>query len=56
MQEFKIIQNFKRRTCNEKSANLEPWDEDYFIGMMKSSVYDLDASVCAKLRSISEME
>jgi Zn-dependent oligopeptidase len=51
MQEFKTIHNFKRRTCNEKSADLEPWDEDYFIGMMKSSVYDLDASVCAKLAS-----
>ncbi|CAD6335737.1 unnamed protein product [Miscanthus lutarioriparius] len=53
-EEFKIIQNFKRRTCNEKSANLEPWDEDYFIGMMKSSVYDLDTSVIAKYFPLSQ--
>ncbi|OQU76928.1 probable mitochondrial intermediate peptidase, mitochondrial isoform X2 [Sorghum bicolor] len=53
-EEFKIIQNFKRRTCNEKSTNLEPWDEDYFIGMMKSSVYDLDASVIAKYFPLSQ--
>jgi mitochondrial intermediate peptidase len=46
-QEFKAIQDFKRRICNEKSADLEPWDEDYFIGMMKSSLNNLDASVCA---------
>ncbi|GJN39170.1 hypothetical protein PR202_gb28271 [Eleusine coracana subsp. coracana] len=42
--EFKIIQNFKRKMCNEKSANLEPWDEDYFIGMMKSSALNLNSS------------
>ncbi|XP_020393076.1 mitochondrial intermediate peptidase, mitochondrial-like isoform X1 [Zea mays] len=53
-EEFKTIHNFKRRTCNEKSADLEPWDEDYFIGMMKSSVYDLDASVIAKYFPLSQ--
>jgi len=46
-QEFKAIQDFKRRICYEKSADLEPWDEDFFIGMMKSSLNNLDASVCA---------
>ncbi|WVZ78856.1 hypothetical protein U9M48_026504 [Paspalum notatum var. saurae] len=53
-EEFKIIQNFKRTACNEKSADLEPWDEDYFIGMMKSSVYNLDASVIAKYFPLSQ--
>ncbi|OEL22139.1 putative mitochondrial intermediate peptidase, mitochondrial [Dichanthelium oligosanthes] len=53
-EEFKVIQNFKRRICNEKSADLEPWDEDYFIGMMKSSVHNLDASVVAKYFPLSQ--
>ena len=48
-QEFKAIQDFKRRICCEKSADLEPWDEDFFIGMMKSSLNNLDASVRANL-------
>ena len=47
MQEFNNIKDFKRRICNEKSADLEPWDEDYFIGMMKSSAHSVDPSVCA---------
>lgn len=49
MQEFKVIRDFKRRMCNEKSADLEPWDEDYFIGMMKSSAHNLDSSVCSNI-------
>ena len=47
MQEFNNIKDFKRRICNEKSADLEPWDEDYFVGMMKSSAHSVDPSVCA---------
>uniref|UniRef100_A0A0A9D950 Peptidase M3A/M3B catalytic domain-containing protein n=1 Tax=Arundo donax TaxID=35708 RepID=A0A0A9D950_ARUDO len=46
-EEFKMTQDFKKRICNEKSADLEPWDEDYFIGMMRSYVHNLDVSVCA---------
>ncbi|RLM55849.1 putative mitochondrial intermediate peptidase, mitochondrial [Panicum miliaceum] len=53
-EEFKAIQDFKRRICNEKSADLEPWDEDYFIGMMKSSLNNLDASVIAKYFPLSQ--
>ncbi|KAK3134408.1 hypothetical protein QOZ80_6AG0548750 [Eleusine coracana subsp. coracana] len=53
-EEFKIIQNFKRKMCNEKSANLEPWDEDYFIGMMKSSALNLNSSVIAKYFPLSQ--
>lgn len=53
-EEFKVIQDFKRRACSEKSADLEPWDEDYFIGMMKSSVNNLDASVVAKYFPLSQ--
>jgi intermediate peptidase len=47
MQEFSTIRDFKRTICNEKSADLEPWDEDYIIGMMKSSAHSVDPSVCA---------
>jgi intermediate peptidase len=46
MQEFNTIRDFKRRICNQKSADLEPWDEDYVIGMMKSSAHSVDPSVC----------
>ncbi|XP_062229626.1 mitochondrial intermediate peptidase, mitochondrial isoform X2 [Phragmites australis] len=53
-EEFKMIQDFKKRICNEKSADLEPWDEDYFIGMMKSSVHNLDVSVVAKYFPLSQ--
>jgi Zn-dependent oligopeptidase len=47
MQEFNTIRDFKRRKCNQKSVDLEPWDEDYYIGMMKSSTHSVDPSVCA---------
>uniref|UniRef100_A0A0E0Q1U0 Peptidase M3A/M3B catalytic domain-containing protein n=1 Tax=Oryza rufipogon TaxID=4529 RepID=A0A0E0Q1U0_ORYRU len=53
-EEFKRIQDFKRTVCNEKSAKLEPWDEDYFIGMMKSSVHNLDVSVVAAYFPLSQ--
>ncbi|XP_072985916.1 mitochondrial intermediate peptidase, mitochondrial [Typha latifolia] len=46
-EEFRTIKNFKRQMCNEKTADLEPWDEAYFTGMMKSSAYDLDSSIIA---------
>ncbi|KAG8074847.1 hypothetical protein GUJ93_ZPchr0006g45439 [Zizania palustris] len=53
-EEFKSIQDFKRRICNEKSTDLEPWDEDYFIGMMRSSVHSLDVSVVASYFPLSQ--
>ncbi|KAF0904534.1 hypothetical protein E2562_035431 [Oryza meyeriana var. granulata] len=53
-EEFKSIEDFKRKICNEKSANLEPWDEHYFIGMMKSSAHSLDVSVVAAYFPLSQ--
>lgn len=44
-QEFNAIRDFKRKMCDEKNGDLEPWDEAYFTGMMKSSVFNLDSSV-----------
>ncbi|XP_058092277.1 mitochondrial intermediate peptidase, mitochondrial-like isoform X1 [Magnolia sinica] len=43
--EFKAIRDFKRKICNEDCADLEPWDEAYFTGMMKSSTFNLDSFV-----------
>ncbi|KAK8963084.1 hypothetical protein KSP40_PGU010344 [Platanthera guangdongensis] len=46
-EEFKLIQNYKRTTSNDVRADLQPWDEAFFTGRMKSSAYDLDSSVIA---------
>ncbi|KAG9452439.1 hypothetical protein H6P81_005343 [Aristolochia fimbriata] len=53
-EEFKAIRNFKRKLCNEKSMDLEPWDEAYFTAMMKSSSFDLDPSVVASYFPLSQ--
>ncbi|KAL6004877.1 Mitochondrial intermediate peptidase [Asimina triloba] len=44
-EEFKTIRDLKRKTCNEESVGLEPWDEAYYTGMMKSSTFNLDSSI-----------
>ncbi|KAM0899805.1 hypothetical protein ACQ4PT_021044 [Festuca glaucescens] len=53
-EEFITIRDFKRRKCNQKSADLEPWDEDYYIGMMKSSAHSVDPSVVASYFPLSQ--
>ncbi|KAM0875877.1 hypothetical protein ACQ4PT_036528 [Festuca glaucescens] len=53
-EEFNTIRDFKRRKCNQKSADLEPWDEDYYIGMMKSSAHSVDPSVVASYFPLSQ--
>ncbi|KAK1273304.1 hypothetical protein QJS04_geneDACA012347 [Acorus gramineus] len=53
-EEFKMIRDFKRKMCNEKFADLEPWDEAYFTGMMKSCTYNLDPSIIASYFSLSQ--
>ncbi|WOL10832.1 hypothetical protein Cni_G19591 [Canna indica] len=53
-EEFNIIRDFKRQYLNKRSADLEPWDEAYFIGLMKSSVYGLDSSVIASYFSLAQ--
>ncbi|WCJ36511.1 Mitochondrial intermediate peptidase mitochondrial [Euphorbia peplus] len=45
--EFETIRNFKREKCGTKCIDLEPWDETYYTGMMKSSIQDLDPSIVA---------
>ncbi|XP_044468095.1 mitochondrial intermediate peptidase, mitochondrial isoform X2 [Mangifera indica] len=46
-EEFKAIQDFKRKICGQRYIDLEPWDEAYYTAMMKSSTYNLDSSVVA---------
>ena len=40
------IRNFKTQMSGEATAELEPWDEPYYTGILKSSVLDIDHSVC----------
>ncbi|KAA8539812.1 hypothetical protein F0562_026504 [Nyssa sinensis] len=46
-EEFKTIRDFKREKSGQIHEDLEPWDEAYFTGLMKSSAYNLDSSVVA---------
>ncbi|KAK9095424.1 hypothetical protein Scep_026893 [Stephania cephalantha] len=47
--EFYSIGEFKRRNCNERAVDLEPWDEAYYTGMMKSSAYNLDSTLMQQI-------
>ncbi|KAF6159206.1 hypothetical protein GIB67_022885 [Kingdonia uniflora] len=42
--DFKKIRNFRSQRCYQRYEDLEPWDETYFTGMMKSSAYNLDST------------
>ncbi|KAK6926367.1 Peptidase M3A/M3B catalytic domain [Dillenia turbinata] len=46
-EEFKKIRDFKGKSGGGESGDLEPWDEAYFTGLMKSSAYSLNSSVIA---------
>ncbi|XP_042389883.1 mitochondrial intermediate peptidase, mitochondrial-like [Zingiber officinale] len=52
-EEFNVIRECKRQYLNDRNADLEPWDEAYFVGMVKSSAYSLDSSVIASYFSLS---
>ncbi|XP_028052419.1 mitochondrial intermediate peptidase, mitochondrial isoform X2 [Camellia sinensis] len=45
--EFKRIWDFKREKNGQINGDLDPWDEAYFTGLMKSSAYSLDSLVVA---------
>ncbi|XP_006854483.3 probable mitochondrial intermediate peptidase, mitochondrial isoform X1 [Amborella trichopoda] len=51
-EELHKIREFKRKICGGSSDGVEPWDEAYLTGMMKSSTYDLDSSVIASYFSL----
>ncbi|KAF9602838.1 hypothetical protein IFM89_031698 [Coptis chinensis] len=44
-QEFNSIRSYKRQNYRQTYEDLEPWDETYLTGMMKSSAYNLESSV-----------
>lgn len=53
-EEFKLIQDYKRTTSNDVCAELEPWDEAFFTGRIKSAACDLDSSVIASYFPVSQ--
>ncbi|KAK9120648.1 hypothetical protein Syun_018265 [Stephania yunnanensis] len=52
--EFYSIAEFKRRNCNERAVDLEPWDEAYYTGIMKSSAYNLDSTIVSSYFPLSQ--
>lgn len=52
--ELNAIRNFKREHTGQRSADLEPWDETYFTGLMKSSVFEIDSTVIASYFPFSQ--
>ncbi|XP_050225251.1 mitochondrial intermediate peptidase, mitochondrial isoform X2 [Mercurialis annua] len=46
-QEFEAIRKFKREKCGNNCIDLEPWDEAYYTGMMKSSAQNLNSLIVA---------
>uniref|UniRef100_A0A1D1YPQ1 Mitochondrial intermediate peptidase n=1 Tax=Anthurium amnicola TaxID=1678845 RepID=A0A1D1YPQ1_9ARAE len=52
-EEFEKIKEFKRLKDGERCGDLEPWDESYYAGILKSSAHDLDSSVVASYFPLS---
>ncbi|RZC74363.1 hypothetical protein C5167_049843 [Papaver somniferum] len=52
--EFNKIRDFKRERSDYNNGVLEPWDEAYFTGMMKSSAYNLDSSAISAYFTLSQ--
>ncbi|XP_027930316.1 mitochondrial intermediate peptidase, mitochondrial isoform X2 [Vigna unguiculata] len=52
-EEHKLLTKFKREKCGQSDGDLRPWDETYYMTMMKSSAYKLDASVVGSYFSLS---
>ncbi|KAF6145407.1 hypothetical protein GIB67_029176 [Kingdonia uniflora] len=48
------IRNFKSQRCDQRYEDLEPWDETYFTGIMKSYVYNLDSMVISYYFPLSQ--
>ncbi|KAF6135037.1 hypothetical protein GIB67_014086 [Kingdonia uniflora] len=53
-EDFKKIRNLKSQRCDQRYEDLEPWDETYFTGMMKSSAYNLDSTVISYYFPLSQ--
>ncbi|WVY99314.1 hypothetical protein V8G54_025384 [Vigna mungo] len=52
-EEHRLLTKFKREKCGQSDEDLRPWDETYYMTMMKSSAYKLDASVVGSYFSLS---
>ncbi|KAK7259831.1 hypothetical protein RIF29_25446 [Crotalaria pallida] len=52
-EELKLVTKFMRENCGQSDGYLRPWDEAYYMTMMKSSTYKLDSSVAASYFSLS---
>ncbi|XP_052726524.1 mitochondrial intermediate peptidase, mitochondrial isoform X2 [Vigna angularis] len=52
-EEHRLLTKFKREKCGQSDGDLRPWDETYYMTMMKSSAYKLDASVVGSYFSLS---
>lgn len=56
-----MIKDFKRKNCGERCIDLEPWDEAYYTGMMKTSAHNLDSkvsnpfSVCCRYKEVKNL-
>ncbi|XP_061372981.1 mitochondrial intermediate peptidase, mitochondrial isoform X2 [Gastrolobium bilobum] len=52
-EELKLLTKFKREKSGQSDGDLRPWDEAYYMTMMKSSAYKIDSSVIASYFSLS---
>ncbi|XP_063949400.1 mitochondrial intermediate peptidase, mitochondrial isoform X3 [Daucus carota subsp. sativus] len=53
-EEFEAIWNFKKEKFGQDCGDLEPWDETYLTGLMKSSASELDFSVVSSYFPLSQ--
>ncbi|CAJ1958591.1 unnamed protein product [Sphenostylis stenocarpa] len=52
-EEHKLLTKFKREKCGQNDGDLRPWDETYYMTMMKSSAYKLNASIVGSYFSLA---
>lgn len=52
-EEHKLLTKFKIENCGQSDGDLRPWDEAYYMTMMKSSAYKLDSSIVGSYFSLS---
>ncbi|XP_031484257.1 mitochondrial intermediate peptidase, mitochondrial isoform X2 [Nymphaea colorata] len=52
--EVEIIRKVKSQFCGDASGDVQPWDEAYFKGIIKSSAYEIDPTVVASYFPLSQ--
>ncbi|KAK7322431.1 hypothetical protein VNO77_25810 [Canavalia gladiata] len=52
-EEHKLLTKFKREKCGQSDGDLRPWDEAYYMTMMKSTVSKLDSLIVASYFSLA---